>query len=257
MRMVGPNCMGLLNASPAVRLNASFSPIFPPPGHVGLSSQSGALGLAILALAAEPRRRALDVRQRRQQGRRLEQRSARVLGRGRGDARHPAVSRVVRKPAPLRAAGAPHRPHQADRRREGGAHARRIARGGQPHRGARRERRRRRRAVSSVRRDPRRHDRRDVRHRGVPRRAAAAGRPPRRDRHQRRRSRHPRGRRLRVGGADRGAVLRRDARAARRVPAAGREHRQSGRHGRVGRAGRVPAGDRGRARGRGNRRAAS
>ena len=53
MRMVGPNCMGLLNTDPAVRLNASFSPIFPPAGHVALSSQSGALGLAILALAAE------------------------------------------------------------------------------------------------------------------------------------------------------------------------------------------------------------
>jgi acetyl coenzyme A synthetase (ADP forming)-like protein len=52
MRMVGPNCMGLLNANAAMRLNASFSPIFPPPGHVGLSSQSGALGLAILALAS-------------------------------------------------------------------------------------------------------------------------------------------------------------------------------------------------------------
>lgn len=52
MRMVGPNCMGLLNASPAMRLNASFSPIFPAPGRVALSSQSGALGLAILALAA-------------------------------------------------------------------------------------------------------------------------------------------------------------------------------------------------------------
>ncbi len=51
MRMVGPNCMGLLNTNPALRLNASFSPIFPPPGHIGLSSQSGALGLAILALA--------------------------------------------------------------------------------------------------------------------------------------------------------------------------------------------------------------
>ena len=44
--------MGLLNASPALQLNASFSPIFPAPGHVGLSSQSGALGLAILALAS-------------------------------------------------------------------------------------------------------------------------------------------------------------------------------------------------------------
>jgi acetyl coenzyme A synthetase (ADP forming)-like protein len=51
MRMVGPNCMGLLNTDPAVRLNASFSPTFPPAGHVGLSSQSGALGLAILGLA--------------------------------------------------------------------------------------------------------------------------------------------------------------------------------------------------------------
>jgi acetyl coenzyme A synthetase (ADP forming)-like protein len=53
MRMVGPNCMGLLNADPAVRLNASFSPIFPPSGHIAMSSQSGALGLAVLGLAAE------------------------------------------------------------------------------------------------------------------------------------------------------------------------------------------------------------
>lgn len=55
MRLVGPNCMGLLNATPDVRLNASFSPLFPPSGHVGLSSQSGALGLAILQLASERR----------------------------------------------------------------------------------------------------------------------------------------------------------------------------------------------------------
>ena len=53
MRMVGPNCMGLLNMNPDVRLNASFSPIVPPAGHVALSSQSGALGIAILGLAAE------------------------------------------------------------------------------------------------------------------------------------------------------------------------------------------------------------
>jgi acetyl coenzyme A synthetase (ADP forming)-like protein len=53
MRMVGPNCLGILNADPAVRLNASFSPIMPPAGHLGLFSQSGALGIAILALAAE------------------------------------------------------------------------------------------------------------------------------------------------------------------------------------------------------------
>jgi acetate---CoA ligase (ADP-forming) len=51
MRMVGPNCMGLLNAGADVRLNASFSPIMPSPGRVALSSQSGALGIAILRLA--------------------------------------------------------------------------------------------------------------------------------------------------------------------------------------------------------------
>jgi len=53
MRMVGPNCMGLVNANPDVRLNASFSPIVPPGGRLGLMSQSGALGLAILQLATE------------------------------------------------------------------------------------------------------------------------------------------------------------------------------------------------------------
>ena len=53
LRMVGPNCMGLLNATPDVRLNASFSPLMPPSGNVSLSSQSGALGVAILELAAE------------------------------------------------------------------------------------------------------------------------------------------------------------------------------------------------------------
>jgi acetate---CoA ligase (ADP-forming) len=51
MRMIGPNCMGILNADPAVLLNATFSPVFPPPGRVGFSTQSGALGLAILDYA--------------------------------------------------------------------------------------------------------------------------------------------------------------------------------------------------------------
>ena len=51
MRLIGPNCLGLLNTDPTVRLNASFSPVFPPPGRVAMSSQSGALGLAVLAAA--------------------------------------------------------------------------------------------------------------------------------------------------------------------------------------------------------------
>ena len=51
IRVIGPNCMGVLNANPAVRMNATFSQVFPPPGRVAFSSQSGALGLAILAAA--------------------------------------------------------------------------------------------------------------------------------------------------------------------------------------------------------------
>jgi acetyl coenzyme A synthetase (ADP forming)-like protein len=53
MRLIGPNCMGLLNTDPAVQLNASFSPVFPPPGRVAMLSQSGAMGLAILGAARQ------------------------------------------------------------------------------------------------------------------------------------------------------------------------------------------------------------
>jgi acetyl coenzyme A synthetase (ADP forming)-like protein len=48
MRMVGPNCMGILNTDPAVSLNGTFAPTWPPAGNIGMLSQSGALGLAIL-----------------------------------------------------------------------------------------------------------------------------------------------------------------------------------------------------------------
>ncbi len=51
MRMVGPNCLGLINADPTVRLNASFAPVFPPAGNIAMSSQSGALGIAVLSAA--------------------------------------------------------------------------------------------------------------------------------------------------------------------------------------------------------------
>ena len=48
MRLIGPNCMGILNTDPDVQLDATFAPHVPPPGRVGFSSQSGALGLAII-----------------------------------------------------------------------------------------------------------------------------------------------------------------------------------------------------------------
>jgi acyl-CoA synthetase (NDP forming)/GNAT superfamily N-acetyltransferase len=54
VRLVGPNCMGLLNGGPDPRFNATLSPYFPPPGHLAFVSQSGGLGLAALALLAGP-----------------------------------------------------------------------------------------------------------------------------------------------------------------------------------------------------------
>jgi len=53
MRMVGPNCMGVLNADPAVSLNATFAPTMPPFGHAAFVSQSGALGVSVLDYAVE------------------------------------------------------------------------------------------------------------------------------------------------------------------------------------------------------------
>jgi acetate---CoA ligase (ADP-forming) len=51
MRLVGPNCLGVINTDPAVRLDATFGPTLPAPGKVGFLSQSGALGLAIVDYA--------------------------------------------------------------------------------------------------------------------------------------------------------------------------------------------------------------
>lgn len=51
MRLVGPNCLGVLDNTPEVKLNATFSPITPPSGNLSLGSQSGALGIALLDYA--------------------------------------------------------------------------------------------------------------------------------------------------------------------------------------------------------------
>jgi acetyltransferase len=51
LRLVGPNCMGVLNTAPEVSLNATFSHVFPPRGNIAMATQSGALGLVILEYA--------------------------------------------------------------------------------------------------------------------------------------------------------------------------------------------------------------
>ena len=53
MRMIGPNCMGVVNADPAVSMNATFATAMPPFGHSAFVSQSGALGLSVLDYAQE------------------------------------------------------------------------------------------------------------------------------------------------------------------------------------------------------------
>jgi acetyl coenzyme A synthetase (ADP forming)-like protein len=53
MRLIGPNCMGLVNTSGDVRLLGTFAPVEPPLGNVAMSSQSGALGLALMAQAGQ------------------------------------------------------------------------------------------------------------------------------------------------------------------------------------------------------------
>jgi acetyl coenzyme A synthetase (ADP forming)-like protein len=53
VRFIGPNCMGLINSAPEIRMNCSFSPTEPATGNVAFISQSGALGVAVLELAQE------------------------------------------------------------------------------------------------------------------------------------------------------------------------------------------------------------
>jgi acetate---CoA ligase (ADP-forming) len=48
MRLIGPNCMGILSTTAGLSLDATFAPGGPPPGRIGFMSQSGALGLAVI-----------------------------------------------------------------------------------------------------------------------------------------------------------------------------------------------------------------
>lgn len=53
VRMIGPNCLGVINPNPDIRLNASFSARMPESGNVSFISQSGALCTAVLDFAAD------------------------------------------------------------------------------------------------------------------------------------------------------------------------------------------------------------
>ncbi|WP_406422418.1 GNAT family N-acetyltransferase [Streptomyces sp. NBC_00873] len=49
MRIIGPNAFGIINNADGVRLNASLAPEPPAPGRIGLFTQSGAIGIALLS----------------------------------------------------------------------------------------------------------------------------------------------------------------------------------------------------------------
>ncbi|MEV5970258.1 GNAT family N-acetyltransferase [Streptomyces sp. NPDC051921] len=49
MRIIGPNAFGIINTAESVRLNASLAPQMPAAGRIGLFTQSGAIGIALLA----------------------------------------------------------------------------------------------------------------------------------------------------------------------------------------------------------------
>jgi acyl-CoA synthetase (NDP forming)/GNAT superfamily N-acetyltransferase len=53
MRLVGPNCIGLVNTDPAVRLDATFATLSRRPGPLAVLAQSGAFGIALLTSAGD------------------------------------------------------------------------------------------------------------------------------------------------------------------------------------------------------------
>jgi acetate---CoA ligase (ADP-forming) len=53
IRAIGPNCMGIINTDPEIRLNATFSRTRPLSGNIGFITQSGALGDAIIDFAKD------------------------------------------------------------------------------------------------------------------------------------------------------------------------------------------------------------
>ena len=114
-RLIGPNCLGIAvdGAAPERHLRARAAL---PPGNIGFSSQSGALGLALLEAAAA---RGLGLSAFVSIGNKADVSSNDLLEWWEDDPdteRRAALPRVVRQPAAVRAARAARRPPQADPR---------------------------------------------------------------------------------------------------------------------------------------------
>ena len=152
-RLIGPNCLGIAVAGPS--LNATFAARAAPTGNIGFSSQSGALGLALLEAAES---RGLGLSAFVSIGNKADVSTNDLLEWWEDDDATDAradVRRVVRQPPPLRPPGPPRRPHEADPRAQERNDGHRAAGGELAHRRPGRLRDGRRRALPSGGRDPR------------------------------------------------------------------------------------------------------
>ncbi len=111
MRLIGPNCLGILNTDPEARLNATFAAQAPSPGNVGFVTQSGALGIALIDLAAH---HGLGGSSFASIGNRADITANDFLDTGRAtrNGGGPALHRVVQRPTALLAPCAPDRPRR-------------------------------------------------------------------------------------------------------------------------------------------------
>ena len=51
IRVIGPNCFGVMNLDRSIRLNATYTPVLPPAGYVAIASESGGVGTAVIMAA--------------------------------------------------------------------------------------------------------------------------------------------------------------------------------------------------------------
>ena len=127
MRVIGPNCLGIVNTAPDVRMNATFAPVEPVRGPVAFLSQSGGLGIELMSRAGEL---GIGISEFVSVGNKSDVSGNDLLQHWETDPnteRDPLLPRVVREPAQVRPPRAAGRAAQGDRRGEERTHAGRLA----------------------------------------------------------------------------------------------------------------------------------
>ena len=174
MRLVGPNCMGVVNTDPDVDLNGTFATIVPEAGSVGFLSQSGAVGIAVMS---ETSRRGIGLSSFVSVGNKADISGNDMLSYWEGDARTSVIllylesfgnprrfSHLARRIGKRKPIVAVKSGRTQAGQRAAGSHTGSLVGDVRPHG---------RRAVPGERRDPHRHTRRDVRRRDAARDPAA------------------------------------------------------------------------------------